>query len=165
MEKVEREWRFLVTRCPEYFSVEGKKIEQAYLGSGFFTVRARTYGETGFLTIKTPKESDDGAAQRLEFEYEIPVAEARDLIRLADNKIEKVRYLFPNGLEIDVFSGDLQGLILAEWEMDEGEEPEPPEGLEWVNISLNMNYTNRAMSVMGMPQDAVFAKRTKKAKI
>ncbi|WP_017303786.1 CYTH domain-containing protein [Spirulina subsalsa] len=81
------------------------------------TVRVRIVGEQGYLTIK-------GATQgiaRCEFEYPIPVADARALLDLCDRPfIEKTRYKLQLGdflWEIDEFHGENQGLILAEVEL------------------------------------------------
>ncbi len=75
---------------------------------------------------------DDGAAtltvksrpadlRRLELEYDIPVLEAEALIKLRHGSvIEKVRHVIPCGdlaWEVDVFSGDNYGLIIAEIEL------------------------------------------------
>ncbi|MCW6036391.1 CYTH domain-containing protein [Spirulina subsalsa FACHB-351] len=81
------------------------------------TVRVRIVGEQGYLTIK-------GATQgitRCEFEYPIPLADARALLDLCDRPfIEKTRYKLQIGdflWEIDEFHGENQGLILAEVEL------------------------------------------------
>lgn len=167
MNIIEREWRFLVLECPVIESVPGIPIKQAYLSNGFFTVRARIYGEKGFLTIKHALETSDseGAALRHEFEYEIPLTDAEQMIAKSNQIITKKRYRLHNGLEIDIFSGELQGLVLAEWEMEEGDEPAPPDGIVWKNISQDHRYSNRCMSELGMPSDAIMAKINKKANI
>lgn len=93
------------------------------------TVRARIAGTTGYLTLKGPMQG----ISRSEFEYEIPVAEARQILdELCDRPlIEKVRYKIPveNHIwELDEFSGDNTGLILAEVELElEKEEFELPD--------------------------------------
>lgn len=120
-----------------------KEIIQAYLlRSPEKTVRVRVKGEKGFLTIKGPTEG----ISREEFEYEIPVMDAKDMIRqFADKVIAKKRYeipFFDHTWEIDVFEGNLKGLILAEIELkDESEKFECP---EWITeeVSTDPAYFN-----------------------
>jgi CYTH domain-containing protein len=103
-------WRSLAT---------GSVYCQGYITSGNGrTVRVRMIGEQGYLTIKGPTV---GLA-RSEFEYPIPVADAREMLEtLCDRPwIEKTRYKIPwQGLiwEVDEFAGENQGLILAEVEL------------------------------------------------
>jgi CYTH domain-containing protein len=92
------------------------------------TVRVRRAGEKGFLTLKGISRG----AKRREYEYEIPLADADAILHdLAEKPvIEKTRYRVEyRGLlwEIDEFSGENQGLILAEVELDaEDQAIEPP---------------------------------------
>ena len=85
-------------------------------------VRARILGNKGFLTIK----SKVTGITRHEFEYEIPITDAQQLIKLfGHNVIEKKRYLIPyknHTWEVDVFSGLNQGLIVAEIELESEQE-------------------------------------------
>lgn len=82
------------------------------------TVRVRTAGGKGFLTLKGMSRG----AKRTEYEYEIPLAEAEAILLDLSEKpvIEKTRRRIEyRGLfwEIDEFSGENQGLILAEVEL------------------------------------------------
>lgn len=142
---MEIERKFLVDKA-EWGKVEKpspKKIVQAYiLNSPEKTVRARIKGSKGFLTIK-------GATvgiSRNEFEYEIPVEEAEEMIRLfAEKTISKDRYEITVGnhvWEVDEFHGNLEGLLLAEIELsDEHETFEQP---IWAteDVSTDVNYYN-----------------------
>jgi CYTH domain-containing protein len=107
------------------------------------TVRVRIANNKGYLTIK-------GASvnySRSEFEYEIPVADAQEMLdTLCDRPlIEKVRYKIEWGgliWEVDEFAGENQGLILAEVELsDEAQQIELP---EWIGeeVSTNPKYFN-----------------------
>jgi len=87
-------------------------------------------GDCGFITIKTKRNH----ISRNEFEYKIPLEEARELISLSDEvPIEKNRYLLTdNGFtwEVDVFEDLNKGLIIAEIELDsEDQEFDKPEWL------------------------------------
>ena len=113
----EIERKFLVTNSgwkvnpPTYFC-------QAYLNRDRLrTVRVRIAGEKGWLTIK----GETHGATREEFEYEIPLEDARQMMDLClDGAIEKNRYLFQQDSltwEIDEFLGDNRGLVVAEVEL------------------------------------------------
>jgi adenylate cyclase len=94
-------------------------IRQAYLASGGkSSTRIRICSDgTATLTIK----SRPADLRRLELEYSIPVLQAEALMQLReDSIIEKTRHTVPYGgltWEVDVFSGDNLGLIIAEVEL------------------------------------------------
>jgi CYTH domain-containing protein len=106
-------------------------------------VRVRIVGDRGFLTIKGPTEGNS----RAEFEYPIPLEDARTLLdNLCDPPlIEKIRYQIKVGglvWEIDEFSGENQGLIVAEVELtDENQAIALP---DWVGreVSDDPRYFN-----------------------
>ena len=83
------------------------------------TVRVRVKGDKGFITVKG-KSSASGVS-RFEWEKEIPVEEARDLLQLCEpGIIDKTRFLVKCGdycFEIDEFYGDNKGLTMAEIEL------------------------------------------------
>ena len=92
-------------------------ILQGYICCGH-TVRVRTRGDKGYLTIKGP--SLDGGVSRFEWEKEITLDDARQLFTLCGERIEKTRYLVKNGkhiVEIDEFHGENEGLVFAEIEL------------------------------------------------
>jgi adenylate cyclase len=94
-------------------------IRQAYLASnGKSSIRVRIKSDgTATLTVKSRPVS----LRRLELEYDIPVLEAEAMVQLRRGTIiEKVRYLVPCGdlvWEVDVFSGENLGLVIAEIEL------------------------------------------------
>ncbi len=97
------------------------RIKQAYLSSApERTVRVRIRDEKAFLTIKG-KSSEDGTS-RYEWEKEIPIEEAIELMKLAEPlPIEKTRYIVPfkgSIYEVDVFENHHKGLIIAEIELN-----------------------------------------------
>lgn len=101
------------------------RIVQGYLcRENGNSVRVRIREDKGYLTIKGP--SLDGGISRYEWEYEISVAEAEELLTLCGNaKIEKKRYLVKCGkhtYEVDEFYGDNKGLVVAEIELGVPEE-------------------------------------------
>ena len=87
------------------------------------SVRVRISGDEAHLNIKGATIG----AKRLEFEYPIPLEQASIILDSlsAGPLIEKVRYLIPQGhliWEIDVFSGDNAGLVVAEIELSDADE-------------------------------------------
>ena len=81
------------------------------------TVRVRIRDDKAFITIKGKGK---GAAHP-EFEYEVPVEDAREMMALCEPPvIVKTRFLVMhegNRWEVDEFHGDLQGLVIAELEV------------------------------------------------
>ena len=147
---IEIERKFLVTSTD--FIKESNtqnRIVQGYLSSlPERTVRVRIKGDKGFLTIKG-KSSNSGMS-RLEWEKEITVEEAAQLIPLCEaGVIDKVRYEIPIGkhvYEVDVFSGENQGLILAEIELQS--ETESFDKPNWLGIEVtnDSRYYNAFLS-------------------
>ncbi len=121
----EIERKFLV-RSPAWRGKSRREIEivQGYLSTDADrTIRVRICDDRAVLTIKGRPQ---GLVRR-EFEYEIPVEDARQL--LADfcegQLIEKRRYEVPVDThlwEVDVFSGANQGLVVAEVELSRPDE-------------------------------------------
>lgn len=117
---VEIERKFLVVGDDWRRNAVGQEsMRQGYLsGGGNCSVRVRMQGDGAFLNIK---EAVVGR-ERLEFDYAIPVEDARDMLeRLASGPlIEKTRYRVQEGddlWEIDVFQGENAGLVVAEIEL------------------------------------------------
>jgi adenylate cyclase len=116
---VEIERKFLVKG--EGWRAQGEPVllRQGYLSShAERTVRVRIEGERAVLTIK----SKNVGAARGEWEYEIPVAEAAELLdRLCERPlIEKHRRRIPYAgfvWEVDEFLGENAGLVVAEIEL------------------------------------------------
>ena len=111
---IEQERRFLV-RGP-FPKTGGVALSQGYLSTvKERTVRVRTMGDKAFITVKG---ETDAAGKRIEFEYEIPIADAKEMMGLcAPYPIEKTRYTVNdagNSWEIDEFHGHNQGLVIAE---------------------------------------------------
>ena len=108
---VSNEYRLLATSshiiCQGYLSLDKER-----------TVRVRTIDNRGFVTIK----GKNIGALRQEFEYEIPVADAKEMLETLCLKpvIEKCRYIVVyegEKWEVDEFKGALSGLVLAEIEL------------------------------------------------
>lgn len=123
-------------------------IKQGYLNRNpDRTVRIRTIGEKGFLTVK----SRNHGAKRLEFEYEIPFRDAREILKLAEPGIvEKTRYIVPFGnliWEVDEFHGSQKGVIVAEVEIPEDEITYEKPSFIGEDITGNPAYYNSNLKV------------------
>ncbi|NEQ95984.1 MAG: CYTH domain-containing protein [Cyanothece sp. SIO2G6] len=141
---IEIERKFLVTGEAWRSLSPGTLYRQGYIRTqGSATVRVRIAGETGYLTLKGPTRG----LSRLEFEYEIPLAEAQQLLdELCDRPlIEKYRYPIQIGeltWEIDEFIGENQGLILAEVELTDPEQPVDCPAWIGTEVSGDSRYFN-----------------------
>ena len=133
MAHYETERKFLVVGEFKSQSYNATRIQQGYIASNNGrTVRVRIRGDKGYLTIKGP--SGLKGITRYEFDTEIPLDDARELMEICEpGIIDKTRYLVksPDGRhtwEIDEFYGDNEGLVLAEVELShESEEFQKPE--------------------------------------
>ena len=134
----------------------GKYYRQGYLAENGATTRVRIIsGRDGisdkhaYLTIK----GKTVGISRAEFEYEIPVDDAEQMLKMSlYPPIEKIRYKVGIGektWEVDEFLGVHKGLIVAEIELnDKNEQFEMP---EWAgeDVSHDRRYSNAALSRNG----------------
>lgn len=126
---------------------EGTAYEQGYLPTeDTCSVRVRIEGSEARLNIK----SATLGIVRKEYEYPIPVGEARELLdNFCSDTVSKIRYHIPYAgrtWELDVFAGANEGLIVAEVELDsEDEQPELP---DWAGeeVSDDPRYYNTELS-------------------
>ena len=124
---IEIERKFLVSNLDECLQhhTNSKSIVQGYLSfDPARTVRIRKTDTGAFLTIKG--KSNATGDTRLEWEKEIPENDAAQLLKLCLGQIiQKTRYVISHKshlFEVDVFSGKLQGLVIAEVELSAAEE-------------------------------------------
>lgn len=120
-EEIERKYLVLGEAWRE--SGRGMLLRQGYLSSDKErVVRVRTMGPRAFLTVK----SANVGITRREFEYEIPLSDAEQLLELCEQPlIEKTRHEIDHaGLvwEVDVFHGPNDGLVVAECELESEEQ-------------------------------------------
>lgn len=147
---LEIERKFLVKNDAfKKVSFQQKIIKQGYLNSDKNrTVRIRISDHQGFITVKGV--SNASGATRFEWEKEIDVTEATEMLSLCETTIiDKNRFLVESGkhiFEIDEFYGDNQGLIIAEIELNsENETFEKP---TWLGeeVTGNAKYYNSYLS-------------------
>ena len=151
---IEIERKFLVTgdgwRAAAHEVVpmaQGYINDQAAMDSGAqkASVRVRIQGDQAYLNLK----SRELGHTRQEFDYPIPVADARALLALCvGGLIDKRRHLVRHGghlWEVDEFLGDNAGLVVAEIELDDaGEAFERPDWLG-VEVTDDARYYNLAL--------------------
>ena len=129
----EIERKFLVTGEYKSRAYEQSRIVQGYISSarGRLTIhgarahaRVRIRNGKGYLTIKGA--SDASGLSRYEWEKEIPLNEAEELMKLCEpGVIDKTRYLVRSGrhtFEVDEFYGENEGLVVAEVELTSEDE-------------------------------------------
>jgi CYTH domain-containing protein len=118
--EIERKW--LVTDAPaEVLDAPSERIEQGYLtiGSDGGETRARRRGERWFLTVKSGR-----GLVRGEHEVELTQAQFETLWPATEGRrLEKRRHLVQgedgHQIELDVYEGALNGLMVAEVEFDD----------------------------------------------
>jgi len=146
---MEIERKFLVKGEYKSQAVRSFRIVQGYLSSvSGRTVRIRIRGDKGYLTIKG--KSNESGLSRYEWEKEIPLNEAEELLLLCEpGAIDKTRYEIPIGnhiFEVDEFYGDNAGLIIAEVEL--GSEDESYLTPEWLGkeVTGERRYYNSCLT-------------------
>jgi adenylate cyclase len=122
----------------------GVRMRQGYLnGNGLCSIRVRIAGEQAHLNIKSATLD----LSRMDFDYPIPLEDAEQILDQLCLRplIEKTRYRVEHAghlWEIDVFEGENKGLIVAELELEDADEPfELP---DWVGeeVSADPRYYN-----------------------
>ena len=117
------------------FLVKGDYKSEAYgeirITQGFLssvperTVRVRIKGDKGYITIKGL--ADESGLSRFEWEKEITLEEAQELMLLCEpGIIDKTRFLVKAGdytFEVDEFRGENEGLVIAEIELPDVDAP------------------------------------------
>lgn len=147
---IEIERKFLVTSTAFMKeAVKHNRIVQGYLSSvPERTVRVRIKGANGYLTIKG--QSSASGMSRMEWEKEIFIEEAEQLLQLCENGIiDKTRYEVIVGIhvfEVDVFDGENKGLVMAEIELTN--EKETFEKPDWLGeeVTTDARYYNSYLS-------------------
>lgn len=148
---MEIERKFLINSLPEHLDTYPfHKIEQGYLSTDP-VLRVRRQDDAYILTYK-------GSGMMCREEYNLPLTrEAYEHLKPKTDGIfiEKTRYLIPWGaytIELDLFSGDTEGLILAEVEFPSEEEANrftPPDWFD-EDVTFSPYYHNSYISRYGV---------------
>ena len=147
---MEIERKYLLGEIPEGLNLNDKhSISQGYI-SNDPVVRIRKYDDEYILTIKSR-----GLIERIEIEKPLSYQEFSELSTMVrGNLIEKDRYKIPldDGytLELDVFHGIYEGLIIAEIEYESIEKAESYKapGYLYCDVSEYPEYQNSSLSTM-----------------
>jgi len=136
---IEIERKFLVIGDSWRSLAEGQVYRQGYIPTqDKTTVRIRVVGSQGYLTIK----GQSTGMTRAEYEYPIPVTDAETILQTLCQPplIEKIRYCIPieNVIwEVDEFTGENQGLVLAEVELEE--EQQTVNLPDWIGVEVTQD--------------------------
>lgn len=145
----EIERKFLVVSDAWQDQVTGSALlRQGYLSSNAkATVRVRTRDDAA--AVLTLKGATQGMS-RAEYEYDIPIAEARELLAMAEpHTIEKRRHVVPFGgleWEVDVFAGRHAGLVLAEVELESEDQAVALPGWVGAEVTEDDRYFNASLA-------------------
>ena len=145
---MEIERKFLIKKLPDNLtSYKARKIEQAYLCTDP-VVRVRRDNDEYYLTYKSK-----GMIVREEYNLPLTKEAYGHLLAKADgNIITKTRYEIPEKdnltIELDVFEGKFDGLLLAEVEFASEEEALAYIPPEWFgeDVSNSTKYHNSTLS-------------------
>lgn len=143
---MEIERKFLVKSLPDLSGAKSSEIKQGYVSISP-EVRVRELAGKYYRT-----EKGEGTVMREEREWEISENEGKELFsKIQTNVIEKTRYYLPYGkytIELDVYKGKFDGLIVAEIEfptLNEANSFTPP---EWFSedVSEKKEYRNKILA-------------------
>jgi adenylate cyclase len=150
---MEVERKFLVAKPPDLGDTESDEIEQGYLAIGSDgEVRLRRKGEKLVLTAKRgsgiSREEAEVELDREAFERLWPLTEGR--------RLHKRRHLIPHDdltIELDVYEGDLAGLLVAEIEFDSEDQARRFEPPGWIGeeVTGDERYLNETLATHGRP--------------
>jgi len=152
---MEIEKKFLTEKIP--FDIKNfpkKELRQCYISTSP-TIRLRKEENTYFLTVKSK-----GKIVREEFELEITEEEYNRLkLKSETPEVIKTRYFVPveNNLtaEVDIYYGDLEGLMTTEVEFPSLEDADKFTAPDWFgkDVSSDNRYKNTNLSLYGIPKD------------
>lgn len=146
----EIERKFLVTGEYKSQAYAQSRIAQGYICCARGkTVRVRIRDRQGYLTIKGP--SGTSGIARYEWEKEIPLQEAEELMKLCEpGIIDKTRYLVRSGrhtFEVDEFYGENEGLTVAEVELASEDEPFVKPDFIGQEVTGDVRYYNAQLRI------------------
>jgi CYTH domain-containing protein len=150
---MEVERKFLVDEPPDLDGEETAEIAQGYLAAGNDgEVRLRRKDGQTLLTAKR-----GAGLTRDEAEVQIDAAAFERLWPLTEGRrLRKRRHLLPHGdlsIEVDVFEGELAGLVIAEIEFESEEQASAFEPPPWLgeDVTGDPRYRNESLATRGRP--------------
>jgi adenylate cyclase len=150
---MEVERKFLVREAPDLQGTDSAEIHQGYLAIGSEgEVRLRRKGDRFLLTAKR-----GGGLSREESEVELDQDAFERLWPLTEGRrLQKHRHVVPHGdlkIEVDVYTGDLEGLVVAEVEFPSEEDARAFEPPDWLGqeVTGDGRYLNETLATAGAP--------------
>jgi adenylate cyclase len=150
---MEVERKFLVSEPPNLDDADSQEIDQGYLAIGEDgEVRLRRKGERLLLTAKRgaglSREEGEVELDREAFDRLWPLTEGR--------RLHKRRHVLPlddDEIEVDVYAGELEGLVIAEVEFGSEEEARAFEPPDWLgeDVTGDPRYLNETLATEGTP--------------
>jgi adenylate cyclase len=153
---MEIERKFVITDRPDLEPAKTYEIEQGYLAlatdDGGAEVRLRRWDDGQALTIK-------GGTGKVRAEHEIELDRERfDAIwpLTEGRRVVKTRRVIPHGeleIELDVYAGELEGLLVAEVEFDTEDAADRFEPPQWFGpeVTGDERYLNERLATSGRP--------------
>ena len=156
VQPVEIERKFLVAQLPENLEdFDHKTIRQGYMVIGADGSEARLRDKAGSytLTVKSKGEFSRG-------EWETPITEEQFGAlwdTTAGKRVEKTRYAIPydgHTIELDIYEGNLAGLVSAEVEFNSEAAAEAFKAPEWFanDVTSNNGFKNQNLALKGLPE-------------
>jgi adenylate cyclase len=150
---VEVERKFLVPEAPDLSGAEAEEIVQGYLAIGADgEVRLRRRGDALVLTAKR-----GSGLSREEAEVEVAPEQFERLWPLTEGRrLHKRRHVVPDGdrrIEVDVYEGELEGLVVAEVEFPSEQAARAFEPPPWLGdeVTGDERYLNETLATQGAP--------------
>jgi adenylate cyclase len=150
---MEVERKFRLHQAPDLAGSHSDPIEQGYLAVGAEgEVRLRRKGEQTLITAK-----QGAGLSRGEAEVEISPEQFEALWPLTEGRrLRKRRHLLPHDgleVEVDVYEGELEGLVVAEVEFDSEEQARGFEAPAWLgeDVTGDDRFLNETLAVNGAP--------------
>jgi CYTH domain-containing protein len=158
---IEIERKFLVAEPPPDLSRwPSSEIEQGYLAIGDDGTEVRVRRRDGDADVLTVKSG--GGRERVEEEIEIDPPRFERLWPLTrGRRVQKRRYEIPTDdgevIELDVYSGDLDGLVVAEVEFPSAEAADAFAAPPWFDreVTDDPRYKNQRLACEGAPDEAL----------
>lgn len=151
MKEIERKFHVISDSWKLLDPVEVINITQGYVTNTLdATTRIRTsitkHRHTSTLAIKI---NNSRSISRDEYEFDVPYADGCELLEVCETKLSKIRTVVMHDgdkWEIDTFTGDFTGFVMAEIELQSEDQPfcYP----DWVGqeLTLNPNFSNATIA-------------------
>lgn len=154
---LEVERKFTVRAVPENLhEFDHKRIRQGYIAIDGEGTEVRLRDKEGSYTVTVKSKGD-----LVRGEYETPITEEQFAVlwpTTAGKRVEKTRYAIPDGgnvIELDIYEGDLAGLVTAEVEFTSVTAASNFEQPHWFadDVTANSAFKNQNLAVYGKPAD------------